>query len=101
MEYEAKLKSVWNQREIPVILRRTGKGQDIRLRLPTINLSRDNIPHREWIRNGRRSAVAWSIKYRCWEAPKAWFNDIVERCLEEYSKLYIIQPYREQEKCAP
>ncbi len=31
----------------------------------------------------------------------AWFSDLVERCLDRYGKVYIIQPFREQEKCAP
>jgi hypothetical protein len=97
----AKLRLVWNQRETPVILRRTGKGEDIRLRLPTANASRDHMIHRSWIRNGRRSAVAWSQTMRCWEAPRSWFNDLVERCLDQFGKVYIIQPFREQEKCAP
>ncbi len=35
-----------------------------------------------------------------WEVPAAWFNDFVDRALERYSELYVIQPYREQEKCA-
>jgi hypothetical protein len=32
---------------------------------------------------------------------KAWFNDFVERSLVQYGNVYIIQPYREQEKCSP
>jgi hypothetical protein len=43
----------------------------------------------------------WIDKHRYWELPKAWFNDFVDRSLSRYGKVYIIQPYREQEKCAP
>jgi hypothetical protein len=32
--------------------------------------------------------------------PKSWFNDLVDRALRLYGKVYIIQPYREQEICA-
>ena len=32
--------------------------------------------------------------------PKSWFNDFVDRALRRYGKVYIIQPYREQEICA-
>lgn len=35
-----------------------------------------------------------------WELPQGWFNDFVERALVRYGKVYIIQPYREQEICA-
>jgi hypothetical protein len=35
-----------------------------------------------------------------WELPKSWFNDFVDRALKRYGKVYIIQPYREQEICA-
>jgi hypothetical protein len=30
-----------------------------------------------------------------------WLNDLVERSLKRYKKAYIIQPFREQAKCAP
>lgn len=33
--------------------------------------------------------------------PKAWFNDLTAKLLGEYGKLWIIQPFREQEVCAP
>lgn len=29
-----------------------------------------------------------------WELPKSWFNDLVDRALQRYGKVYIIQPYR-------
>jgi hypothetical protein len=93
---DAKLKSIWSQQSIPVILRRGGKGQKLRVRLPYV---KDN---RDWLRSGRRTSPAWlgdSRKY--WEIPKNWFNDLVERALSKYKKVYVIQPYREQEKCAP
>lgn len=92
----AALKAVWNQARIPVVLRRGGKGQRLRIRLP---FAEDN---RQWLENGRRTAVDWISKPRYyWEVPKAWFNGFVESALLRYGSLYVIQPYREQEKCAP
>lgn len=88
-------KYVWNQQGIPVVLRRTGRGERIRLRLPYADTNGS------WLRNGRRTLPVWFADGRYWELPKAWFNDFVERSLERYGKVYIIQPYREQEKCAP
>ena len=42
------LNYVWKQKQIPVVLRRTGHGERLRVRLP---FDDDN---REWIQNGRR-----------------------------------------------
>lgn len=94
MELGGGLKRVWSQQATPVILRRTGKGQKLRVRLPYEELNRD------WLRNGRRSNPDWVAKDKYWELPKAWFNDFVNRALAKYGKVYVIQPYREQEKCA-
>lgn len=92
---EVALKSVWNQTRIPVVLRRGGKGQRLRICLP---FAEDN---RRWLQTGKRTAAAWLPEHRCWEVPKAWFNEFVEKALYRYGSLYVIQPYREQEKCAP
>lgn len=89
------LKYVWEQKGIPVVLRRTGKGQRLRIRLPY------GSANRQWLQDGRRMTPIWIAGEEYWELPKAWFNDFVERSLETYGKLYIIQPYREQEKCSP
>ena len=92
---DRKQREVWNQQKIPVILRRGGNGQRLRARIP---YAPDN---KKWLQNARRLSPEWIDKYQCWELPKAWFNDFVIRALKRYRKLYIIQPYREQEKCSP
>ncbi|VFU17788.1 conserved protein of unknown function (plasmid) [Methylocella tundrae] len=89
------LKYVWGQERIPVVLRRTGKGQRLRVRLPFAETNR------QWLQNGRRTSPVWIDDKKYWELPKAWFNDFVERALAKYGKVYVIQPYREQEKCSP
>jgi hypothetical protein len=89
------LKRVWNQKQIPVVLRRGGKGQHLRIRIPF------SPANSEWLQNGKRIKPIWVEEYKCWEMPKAWFNDFVSQALSKYRKLYIIQPYREQETCAP
>lgn len=86
---------VWSQKKIPVALRRTGKGEKLRVRLP---FSDDN---RQWLRNGRRTEPMWIGDPKAyWELPKAWFDDFVNRALGRFGKVYIIQPFREQEICA-
>lgn len=89
-----RLKKVWNQQDIPVILRR-GKGHRTRLRLP---FAKEN---RSWIQGGRKRDPKWFHAKHYWEIPQAWFNDLVSRLLSRFGKVYVIQPYREQEKCAP
>ena len=90
-----RLAEIWRQDRVPVVLRRGGKGELIRVRLPH---DREN---RSWLRNARPRAPSWSDELQCWELPKAWFNDLVDRGLQRYGAIYVIQPYREQEKCAP
>lgn len=91
----AKLKWIWSQDKIPVVLRRNGKGEKLRVRLPYSNNNRG------WLQNARRTSPEWLSELRCWELPKSWFNDFVDRALQRYGRLYVIQPYREQEKCSP
>ena len=81
------LSYVWKQKQIPVVLRRTGRGERIRVRLPF------DESNRQWLQNGRRTAPDWiggADAY--WELPKSWFNDFVDRALDRYGKVYIIQP---------
>jgi hypothetical protein len=91
---ERSIQAIWDQDCIPVILRRTGKGELLRVRLP---FGADN---RRWLQNERRNTPGWIASKKFWEIPKAWFDDFVNRALEKYGSVYIIQPYREQEKCA-
>lgn len=89
------MRRVWNQEKVPVIIRREGRGQQHRLRLP---LDQSN---RSWLRNERRSSPAWIASSRYWEIPKSWFNDFVERALNRYGSVWVIQPFRQLEVCAP
>jgi hypothetical protein len=80
------LKYIWEQERIPVVLRRTGKGQRLRVRLPYAETNR------QWLQRGRRTSPDWISIEKYWELPKAWFNDFVERSLFTYGKVYVIQP---------
>lgn len=92
---EARLQTALQQTSIPLIVRRSGNGKPLRVRLPY------EEGNRQWLRNGKRNSPTWISSQKHWETPKAWFNDLVERLLKKHKKLYIMQPYREQEKCAP
>jgi hypothetical protein len=91
---QERLRAIWNQSEIPVVIRK-GKGHPLIVRLPFAN---DN---RQWLQDGKRTSPTWIAYKKHWQLPRAWFNGLVERFLKRYSRLYIVQPYREQEKCAP
>jgi hypothetical protein len=88
------LRYIWDQKQTPVVLRHAGSGEKIRERMPFAD---DN---RQWLQNGRLTKPDWIVKGAYWELPKSWFNDFVDRALQRYGKVYIIQPYREQEICA-
>lgn len=92
---ETRISFVWKQKRIPVIHRRTGEREKHRVRLP---FSNDNW---SWLKEAGSVAPTWNRSERCWLTPKSWFNRLVERCLERYGSVYIIQPYNEMEKCAP
>lgn len=92
---QKKLLDIWNGKSVPVILRRGGNGQRLRIRIPYA------INNRHWLQDGRRTSPNWNANLHCWETPKSWFNRSVDIALERYRKVYIIQPHREQEKCAP
>ena len=90
----ARLRAIWNQRSTSVVIRK-GKGFPLMIRLPFAD---DN---RQWLQGAKRISPTWVAQKKHWEVPKAWFNGLVERFLVRYGKLYVIQPYNEQERCAP
>jgi len=89
-----KINSIWRQGFVPVIYRR-GIGYPLLMRLPF------DVGNRAWLKSNARANPKWIGQKKHWELPQAWFNDLVTRTLSKWGKLYIIQPYREQEKCAP
>lgn len=94
----SRIKAAWNQRVIPVVLRRQGTGEKTRARLP--GPLRYSMADQSWLKNGRPIYPVWDHSGRFWQFPKKWFNDVVERGILRFGSLYIIQPFREQEVCA-
>lgn len=93
-EGNVRITNIWRQKSIPVIYRR-GKGYRLLMRLP---YSSNN---RAWLKSCARINPIWVTEKQYWELPQSWFNELVSRTLKKWGKLYIIQPYSEQEKCAP
>lgn len=88
------LREIWGQRKIPVVFRR-GKGLRLMVRLPYSTENRDVV------KGGHRHDPVWHVRFRCWETPRAWFDDLIERFLQQHGKVYVIQAFREEQKCAP
>lgn len=97
------LRRIWRQNTTPVIVRK-GRGHRLHVKLP--NPSSDMEQQRQARQflqkvkpNGR--LPEWLVRYNGWGLPQSWFNALVELLLNRFGSLYVIQPYRAQEKCAP
>jgi len=86
-----KIKDIWRQTYIPVIQR--PKQGKLKVKLPEGNLAFD------WLSQPGKHSPVWISDY--FEVPASWFTDLVARCLSQYRRLYIIQPYNELEMCSP
>jgi len=87
-------REIWKQTRIPVVFRPGGKNS-LMVKFPYAPGNRD------WLRGGHRTKPCWNEHYECWELPRPWFEDVTQRLLRRFGKVYIIQPFRLQEKCAP
>jgi len=96
---QQRIKEVWNNNEISIILRRGEKGEKLRIRIcgRKVHDGGDRV----WLKSHHRINPVWDYHLRCWETPKAWFNQLVREFVDTDGKVYVVQPYREQEKCSP
>jgi hypothetical protein len=85
---------IWHQKTIPVVYRE-GKSVPLMVRLP---YAQNN---RSWLKANHRKSPEWIHKYRYWKMPNSWFDDVITRLLHRFGHVYVIQPFRTQEKCAP
>jgi hypothetical protein len=93
-EHDSRLRELWVQKNISVIFRRSSPDP-LLLRLP---FAADNF---EWIRGDRRHKPKWNPQYSAWEIPVAWFDEIAAKVLKRFGKVYVIQLYKKDQKCAP
>ena len=98
----ANLRGIWKQDRVPVIVRK-GTGYKLRVKLSgsieSVDERRRSCAFLQAARpNGRQPE--WLKQYDGWEVAQNWFSDLVDHILKRFGQLYIIQPYREQEKCA-
>lgn len=92
--HDRRLKAIWNQTRLPVVFRQE-KGKPLLVRLPFSD------SNREWIKADKRINPTWNAEKRYWEVPKAWFESLTRRALAKYGSVYVIQPFRPLQKCAP
>ena len=57
--------------------------------------------NREWLQDDPRNRPQWISSEKAWSIPKSWFDDTARRCLARYRAVYVVQAFRETEKCAP
>ena len=88
------LASIWRQKQLPVIFRQS-KSKPLLVKLPYLT---DNLA---WLKGDSRRLPLWNPQYQCWEIPVAWFDDIIIRALQRFTRVYVIQLHREQQRCAP
>lgn len=91
---EYRLGAILKQSVIPVAIR-LGKGHKLKVMLP---YAEDN---RRWLQQGTKSRPAWLSSEKMWRLPSNNFNSFVKRALDRYARLWVVQPYREHEVCAP
>lgn len=89
-----RLIAIWRQKDVPVLFRR-GSGK------PLLFGYTFTTESWKWLQTFGRRVPRWDERYNCWTVPASWFNPMVAGCLDLYGSVYIIQPYRAQEKCAP
>lgn len=92
--HDPKLRSIWKQKEVPVIYRQPSPSPVFF----KVSYSDNNY---EWVRGEKRHKPRWNQQYKCWETPVAWFDYLIERTLKRYGQVYVIQSHKEQQKCAP
>lgn len=104
---DQRLRAIWQQREIPTVAR-TNKTGRILVTLPEDPANAQGGTDEKvaemldvWLRGEHRHRPRWDERFRCRSVPKSWFDGIIERLLRRYGRVYVIQPYREQQKCAP
>ncbi|AGI71921.1 hypothetical protein OA238_c18120 [Octadecabacter arcticus 238] len=85
----------WRHKTIPMAIRSDEKRTKVLVHLP---FGEDN---RVWLHGLGKTRPKYVRDHQAWEIPKAWFNKFVEAALLRYRRVYVVQPYREYEVCAP
>lgn len=85
---------IWRQSTVPVVFRDTVQRR-VLVKLP---YAPDN---RAWLKGAHVRYPEWLKQFQCWQVPRAWLDEATSRLCLRYGQVYLIQPYRERETCAP
>ena len=91
---DPRLLQVLAQTQIPVVFRE-GKSKPLFVRLPYA------ATNRAWLKGDHRNQPEWLASRKLWKTPKAWFENVIRRCLRKYGRVYVIQPFSAHQTCAP
>lgn len=91
-EKDSRLRDIWRNGKIPVVFRQE-RPSPLLVRLP---YGGDNFA---FLRGEKRRKPAWNTKNDSWELPVAWFDDLIQRLVAKYGQVYVIQLFRQQQKC--
>lgn len=69
---DPRLLQIWGQKKPPVFYRQ-GRGKPLLVRLPYA------ATNRQWLKGDHRNQPEWVSDQKCWQVPKAWFEDIVKQ----------------------
>lgn len=90
---DSELWAIWMQKRIPVVFRRTIEPK-LLVRFP---YAEDNF----WMLRGERARKPmWNKWFKAWEVPLSWFDNMIQIALNKFGQCYVIQRYREMQKCA-
>lgn len=92
--HDPRLREIWRKASPPIIFRRSN-SEPLLVRLP---YARNNF---DWLRADKRRKPDWNDRFKCWEVPVAWYDWLAKRLVDRYAATYLVQLYREQQKCAP
>lgn len=87
-------RTLWRQSTYPVVFRDTAQKR-LLVKLPWAE------GNGHWLRDGRHHRPVWLKQWKCWQVPHAWLDDVTRRLCQRYASVYVVQPYRERETCAP
>lgn len=93
-QQDAHLREIWQQKRVPVVYRQGGR-KPLLIRIPY------HPSNRQWLKGAHRNQPEWNGEGKRWETPKSWYEDVVKLSLERFGSIYVIQPFRTQQKCAP
>lgn len=95
METPRTVPQIWAQTRVPVVYRSGERGTPLLVKLP---YRRDNYA---WLRGEHARKPKWDPERKYWTVSNAWFDELTGRLAGRYGTVYVIQPHRPMEKCAP